>query len=321
MIPGCTAYDLIVVVGTESDTDTITANNSQQGKTTTTTPVTRISCSECMFRFGTIHSSNDEAASRQQQEQQQYYSVYIVIHDQKSGNTLRLPISSNNTIQCEVSSNDSTSQLHVHDPIALQQIVNALCIDDISDTNGPFNANFILHSPGEEERIVGIAPFHIYLYHKDMTNLAIVDVDGTITTSTLSGFWNTAILHDYSPNHCHAGVCRFFNHFVTNSTPTTITTTTTTSNSHDDTTGNGNTSLSKSRIQLLYLTNRPISYVDATRNLLIELEQEKCQLPRGPLIGFCGGLAGVFKVYIYHYTNNYYFRIYSTHHFICLFCL
>jgi LNS2 (Lipin/Ned1/Smp2) len=280
MIHGCTAYDLIVVVRTDSDTvspdsavSTGTTSNASKNAVQGS-----ISCSECMFRFGTKYSSSDELACKQRQH---HYSVFLVIHDQNSGDMKRFPISSNNTIQTEISSSESECvQTQVHDPIALQNFVDALRtgIDGVTGGSGPFNANFILISTDDndtsKETIIGIAPFHIYVYHRDTTNLAIVDVDGTITTSTLSGFWNTAILHDYSPDHCHSGVCEFLTNFVAKSS----------------------SSKSSTGIQLLYLTNRPISYVDATRNLLVELHQDGYHLPKGPLIGFCGGLAGVFKV-------------------------
>ena len=117
----------------------------------------------------------------------------------------------------------------------------------------------------------------------------ILDLDGTITTSTLTGFWNTAVLHDYSIRLCHAGVCQFLNHLVRTNTSTNTTT------NHNAATA-PSTTTSSSPIQLIYLTNRPIAFVDTTRNLLKELQEDTYTLPEGPLIGFTGSLAGVFKV-------------------------
>ena len=229
---------------------------------------------------------------------------------------------------------DRDETLRSHDPIALQHLMEALTggggdsSDSAIDTTpvptvphhprGPYKANFILMSSTttnnnknnnnddddddtkdndltaprstKPETLLGIAPFRIFIYPSHHTQLVILDLDGTITTSTLTGFWNTAVLHDYSIRLCHAGVCQFLNHLVRTNTSTNTNTT-----NHNAATA-PSTTTSSSPIQLIYLTNRPIAFVDTTRNLLKELQEDTYTLPEGPLIGFTGSLAGVFKV-------------------------
>jgi hypothetical protein len=263
--------------------------------------------------------------------------VYLVVHHGTTGDTLRFPISpTHNTIQ-QPHQQDHHNPANVesksllqpkHDPIALHQLMEALTSSCVHQKQwcGPYKANFVLMSitttannnnshhddnvssnvatvtAAPQETILGVAPLRIFIYPSSTTKLGIVDVDGTITTSTLHGFWNTAILHDYSIRHCHAGICPFLTQYaVVTPTSTSSTTTTTTSNE----TINKHHQQQRNHIQLIYLTNRPITYVDATRNLLNELREDHYTLPKGPLIGFTGNLAGVFKVctHVYAYTS------------------
>jgi LNS2 (Lipin/Ned1/Smp2) len=280
MIHGCVAYDLIV---------TWTGNAKWNTEVTHGNNLPTISSSECIFRFGTKYSSSDTNSIA---HQQQSLTVYLVVHSRRTGDTLRFPISSCNTIQQDTVTVDNFQQQRQHDPIALQQLLDALStLNSETQSCGPHKANYILVSDVDsvndsnvkKEKILGIAPFHIHVYKCNETNLAIVDVDGTITTSTLSGFWNTAVHNDYSTRHCHDNVCQFFSNVVTAPSAGT---------------SNNNDNPNKKSIQLVYLTNRPITYVAETRNLLTALLDDQYSLPKGPLIGFTGNLSGVFKVRI-----------------------
>ena len=330
---------------------TTTTEQPQQSSPETSS----IGASECMFRFGTQCSSSDGRNSNRNDDYKNAppsksptTAVYLVVPHCKTGDILRFPISAYNTIQQDsllvveqiCSPNQSKSsfeeeqqqldrdlkQQRQHDPMALQQLMDALTGANTSLSNdgtdhfrcGPYKANFLFmsiitasttnNSSNDEidnipstaaaasttttavtttkETLLGITPFRIFIYPCHTTKLGIVDVDGTITTSTLSGFWNTAVLQDYSTHHCHAGVCPFFTKLVTTVLPTSSSSSTPKTTNETTTTN----------IQLIYLTNRPITYVDATRNLLNELQEDSYALPKGPLIGFTGNLAGVFKV-------------------------
>jgi LNS2 (Lipin/Ned1/Smp2) len=287
MIAGCTAYDLIVVVRNSiilNDHEVIfnedraikDSADPPQSSPATATEDRSIAASECMFRFGSVYSSNHASQFREQQP----CTVYLIVTNPLTGDTMRFPISNYNTIQAEAQlqsaslsskTTTTTSAVHLqqHDEAVLNQIVESI-------ENGASNkAHYVLASSnietGEDDEIIGIATCNIFVWPLD-SKIAVVDVDGTITTSTLTGFWNTAILQDYSSKHCHSGVCQFLSTLVQT------------------------VSGQPKNLQVVYLTNRPITYVEATRNLLIELQQDSYHLPNGPLIGFTGDLAGVFKV-------------------------
>ena len=273
MISGCTAYDLILVDGRGRE-----AHPDDDSNTTV------FSMGACMFRFGSYTSSSDDDRRMMMTIPPPRYTVYLVVHDRRTGDTLRFPISAHNTLQQQqpTTTGDSSllSQPQPHDPAALQQLVEALTWSSPDRTvdGPPYPANFVLVSSTENgETILGMAPMRIFVVLHS-TSLAIVDVDGTITTSTLSGFWNTAVRQDYSIRHCHAGVVPFLHQLVHRPTRTNASSSTTTT------------------IQCIYLTNRPITYVDATRSLLNELREDIYTLPKGPLLGFTGNLAGVFQV-------------------------
>jgi LNS2 (Lipin/Ned1/Smp2) len=261
MITGCTSYDLIIVSGAGNVVGKVQETIESASDMARSRPSPRsISGSECMFRFGSKYSSS--MSFEEKNRLQQRFTVYLIVVHPITGDTMRFPISPTNTIQPEQPASSSTST-NQHDESALIRI-----IDPLSE-GVPNKAHYILVTKTDDE-IIGIAPCDIFVWHSDC-KVAVVDVDGTITTSTLTGFWNTAVMHDFSSKHCHNGVCRFLSNIV-------------------DTASNV-------KLRLLYLTNRPITYVDATRNLLMKLKQDTSPLPRGPLIGFMGELAGVFKVH------------------------
>ena len=120
----------------------------------------------------------------------------------------------------------------------------------------------------KHHRLVSIVPTNIFVWdYRD--KVCIVDVDGTITSSTVPAFLTTVYLQHYKV--CHREVCRFLSQLVEKA---------------------------PCRLQILYLTARPISMADSTRKFLVEVRQDGHGLPEGPLIGFTGTLAGVLKMEI-----------------------
>lgn len=276
MLPNCTAYDLILVQG------------GQQQQTR------RIQCSECMFRFGSHGDNNSiNGDNKPNNNGPGGFSVYLLVVTE-GGDALRFPIR-NHTIQASACSSGGTRQGEPttgHDASALSTLAASL-------RPGENTARFILvqnrkpseaadnnnnnHSGSNGDTptsdtdgiIVGMAPLNIFSWSIATTKLVVVDVDGTITKSTLLGFWQTAVRKDFSPDSCHDGVCQFLSTLSTQSGP------------HQQ---------QQYTLSFVYLTNRPITYVEATRGLLTDLRQDSHNLPPGPLLGFTGNLAGVFKV-------------------------
>lgn len=150
----------------------------------------------------------------------------------------------------------SLNDTHRFDPDILKDVVSHL-------KPGRNGARILLIKHDTQE-VEGIAPCNVFLWNSD-SPISMVDVDGTITKTTLSGFWNSAIRLDFSGHHCHDGVCPFVN------------------------------ALAEST-NIIYLTNRPITYASITRSFLESVEQTKSGLPDGLLIGFMGTLYGVFEV-------------------------
>lgn len=263
MLADCTAYDLILVQSCNDDDDNT---------------IKAAACSDCMFRFGTKGSefpyNNDD------DDDDCGLSVYLLVVDHVTGNALRFPVHKDTIRQPFDGSNKSRPSSkemtdNKHDAAALIQLASCL-------KPGSNSARFLLLQK-ETDEIVGIAPMHIYLWHAHSDQMVVVDVDGTITKSTLTGFWQTAVMRDYSHTSCHSGVCQFLSALQMCIPPP---------NHHNV-------------VRMVYLTNRPITYADPTRELLLELRQDGHRLPEGPLIGFTGGLAGVFKVRIIrtHYVH------------------
>lgn len=200
------------------------------------------SCSEAMICF-----QNHERNSTTEDGM----TVYLLVVDE-NGVDHRFPVV-NNMIQADAGDTDCSK----HNSQALTQIASRL-------KPGPNRASFLLVDDNDKH-IVGIAPMNIFLWSAN-DKVVVVDVDGTITKSTMRGFLYTAIYEDFSDEHCHDGVCELLG--------------------------------SIPNVRFVYLTNRPIGYATTTRTFLAELcqDDQKHRLPAAPLIGFQGGLAGVFKV-------------------------
>jgi hypothetical protein len=126
-------------------------------------------------------------------------------------------------------------------------------------------------SGNDEPMIVGIAPFHIFVWSStvmDLPALVVVDIDGTITRTNKRGFWHTAVIQDFSHSHCHAGVCPML----------------------------GSIPSDNKNKNVVYLTTRPLSYADATRQFLESLREGSHGLPPGPVLGYAGTMAGVLRM-------------------------
>ncbi|GAX20975.1 phosphatidate phosphatase LPIN [Fistulifera solaris] len=129
---------------------------------------------------------------------------------------------------------------------------------------GRNTARFVLTD--QHHRIVSIVPTNIFVWdYRD--KICIVDVDRTISSSTIPAFLATVYLQNYTV--CHPGVCQFLSQLVERA---------------------------PCRLRLLYLTARPIAMAEPTRTFLAEAQHDGFGLPEGPLIGFTGTLAGVLKM-------------------------
>lgn len=129
---------------------------------------------------------------------------------------------------------------------------------------GRNSARFLLTD--KNQRLISIAPANIFLWdYRD--KVCVVDVDGTITSSTIPAFLATVYLRDYTV--CHRGVCRFLSQIIEKAS---------------------------CQLRLLYLTARPIAMAYSTRKFLADVRQDGHSLPEGPLIGYMGTLAGVLKM-------------------------
>eukprot|EP01040_Poterioochromonas_malhamensis_P004219 gene4219-4519_t len=95
--------------------------------------------------------------------------------------------------------------------------------------------------------------FNIYLVHKD-TSFVVMDIDGTITKSDLTGYIQTVYMGMFS--YIHDGVIEFLNYLV-----------------------------NKYHYYVLYLTARPMAHRQMTQQLLQQCRSEDgFALPDGPLI-------------------------------------
>jgi phosphatidate phosphatase PAH1 len=148
------------------------------------------------------------------------------------------------------------------------------------------NAARMLLTDRATHDIRGLAPMNVFLW-RSHDPVAVVDVDGTITKSSLSGFWHTAVRQDFHGRHCHSGVCPFVNALAASASLSQQ------QEQEDDATRTMN---------VLYLTNRPITYASETRDFLTSVRQQETSLPPGLLVGFLGTITGVLKVRRHFYV-------------------
>jgi LNS2 (Lipin/Ned1/Smp2) len=295
MVVHGTAYDLILVLG----------NRNRTGEGGSVATEASSTCSDCLFRFDSLAHSNSVLA------------VYLMVVDSIDGEAHRFPVI-NNTIQSPESANLFTSKNGPkfptsplptqHDPQALADLTKRLQLGrnkaryvlvQTAATTTTINTqddDACMYEDDDSEVIVGLASCFIYVWNV-CDQVVVVDVDGTITKSTLTGFWQTAVRRDYSESSCHDGVCRFLTHLIP-------------PHSNGESNGSSSTTIdapTTTSMRCVYLTNRPVTYVEPTREFLLALQQtDPCsdgsnstsvsRLPHGPLIGFMGNLSGVFRV-------------------------
>ena len=122
----------------------------------------------------------------------------------------------------------------------------------------------------ESDAVVAAAMVNIRLW-SDQDRIAVVDIDGTITKSNIRGVFDTVLTQNYI--YCHDGVCELLSRLPKD-------------------------------FRVVYLTARPISLSDKTRDFLSSLRQADHGLPEGALIGFTGSLAQmIFMELVYKSAN------------------
>lgn len=123
----------------------------------------------------------------------------------------------------------------------------------------------------EADTITAIATVNVHLWSVD-DRIAVVDIDGTITKSNVRGVVDTVLTQTYL--YCHDGVCELLSTIP--------------------------------NVRVVYLTCRPISLSDKTRDFLSRLRQADHTLPHGALIGFTGSLTQmIFMELIYKSANDF----------------
>jgi phosphatidate phosphatase PAH1 len=266
MLVDCNAYDLILV-----------RNHDQS----------RIACSECLLKFGGVSMESNLYSAD--------YRVELVLVDYDNGSDHRFLVW-NNTFQeasnfhytpHEKGEEYASSLVNPFNSTTVAADHDRQILADISKLLKPgANAARYLITNTETRHLLGICELDFFVYElgspdqqkqqQQQQKIIVVDVDGTITKSTMKGFLYTAIYEDFAENHCHDGICYFLSSLMDEQ-------------NNDD----------KSAVKFVYLTNRPISYAKSTRKFLKEFRQDSYRLPRAPLIGFMGNLAGVFKMDLY----------------------
>lgn len=126
----------------------------------------------------------------------------------------------------------------------------------------------------EDDKVAGVAHANIFLWSY-ADKVVISDIDGTITKSSAGGIYDTILTERYS--NCHDAVCRFFSSLAM-----------------------------QKKLQVLYVTSRPIVLASRTRKFLNNLRQQQQGLPWGPILGFRGNFAQLFVMELISY---------QTHHF------
>lgn len=121
---------------------------------------------------------------------------------------------------------------------------------------------------------------NIYLWSSS-DSILISDIDGTITKSDLKGIMDSLITETYK--HVHRGVCSFYSSILSTDIDT---------NTNDPEMKNKKSS-QQAKIQIIYLTSRPMSLLPQTRKLLSFTTQDGSRLPPGPILCHPGSLAKV----------------------------
>lgn len=125
-----------------------------------------------------------------------------------------------------------------------------------SDVLRCFNLRSGFNSMACGNELLGFVQFSLYLWEFE-SRVVVVDIDGTLTKSNIRGYVETVFLGTY--DYIHVGVVLFL------------------------------LFLDKLGLQILYLTARPRSHIDETRNLLRNMTENGVNLPAGPLFTHRGG--------------------------------
>lgn len=140
---------------------------------------------------------------------------------------------------------------------------------------GRNRAQYVLFT-ASGNKCLGVADFNIY-HWSCQDRVVVCDIDGTITKSNVRGVLDTVLLerHEYA----HEGVCSFLSQLIA----------------------------SQQDVCVLYLTSRPISLAQSTRDFLSQLVQKDCsRLPEGPLFCHSGHLGQVlFSELVWKDTHQY----------------
>jgi hypothetical protein len=141
----------------------------------------------------------------------------------------------------------------------------------------------------KQQRIVlRAAQANIFLWNYQ-DSVVVSDIDGTVTKSNARGTLGTIVTKQYG-KVCHDGICHLL----------------TTLSKHKS----SKSSSSSSTIQVVYVTSRPISLANQTRQLLSGLKQgtdkdnNESNLPHGPLLGFGGKMSKVLMMEVITHSTN-----------------
>jgi len=150
-------------------------------------------------------------------------------------------------------------------------------VESITDPSSALKAflkpgkNAIRYLLMDEQQLLGVAQAHIFLW-KYSDSIVVSDIDGTITKSNARGILGTIITQQYG-KVCHVGICNILSRLSTSS-------------------------------QVIYVTSRPITLANQTRQFLNNLKQGNETLPDGPLLGFGGNLPQVLKMELLSKTTQ-----------------
>ena len=134
--------------------------------------------------------------------------------------------------------------------------------------------------------VLRAAQANIFLWNYQ-DSVVVSDIDGTVTKSNAKGSFGTIVTKQYG-KVCHDGICHLL----------------TTLSKHKS-----SKSTSSSTIRVVYVTSRPISLANQTRQLLSGLKQQgkdndESNLPDGPMLGFGGKMSKVLMMEVISHTTN-----------------
>lgn len=138
----------------------------------------------------------------------------------------------------------------------------------VERNDGTVHKHWVMHGSSMKAEDVpssplGFADAHLYLWSVHDT-VIISDVDGTLTKSDMRGVIDTLVTKRYS--HVHDGVCAFFSNIVQHENDT---------NKSDASTDDNSLSPKSGQVRVLYLSARPLRFINRTRNFLCAVSQSE----------------------------------------------